>query len=67
MSTTRWTIRSVDDDVIHAVQALQIYSGASLGEIVSRALRHGIPATQTELLARQPIDLDYLRFVTKLT
>jgi hypothetical protein len=61
MTTSRWTIRGVNADIIRKVQALQSRSGASLGEIVSRALRHGIPAIQSDLIARQPTALEYLK------
>lgn len=65
MTTSRWTIRAVDDDVVRDVQALQSRSGASLGEIVSRALQHGIPTVQDELGVRQPTALERLKALVR--
>jgi len=66
MDKVRWTIRSVEADVIREVQRLHLLSGSSLGQIVSRALQHGLPAVRSELLRRQTAGHGYLKFLAKL-
>lgn len=51
MSFVRWTVRSVDGEIVGRVRALQGRTGATLGEIVSLALRHGLAAAEAELAA----------------
>jgi hypothetical protein len=54
MTITRWTIRGVEDAVIEQVRAAHYRTGFRLGEIVSAAIRLGLPAALAELLARAP-------------
>lgn len=54
LTMPRWTIRAVDPAIIGRVQSIQDQTGASLGEIVSLAIAHGLRAARTELARRQP-------------
>lgn len=63
MRTVRWTVRSVDAEAIAAVQAVQRSTGASLGRIVSEAIRRGLPEATMALQA----EYEYRAFAAKLT
>jgi hypothetical protein len=54
MAITRWTIRGVEQAVIEQVRDARRGSGFRLGEIVSAAIRLGLPAALAELRAHGP-------------
>ena len=54
MTTTRWTIRGVEDAVIEQVRAVHRRTGFRLGRIVSAAIRLGLPAALAELRDHAP-------------
>ncbi len=66
MSRMRWTVRSVDYDLIQQVRALHEHTGNSLGEIVSASLRHGLAAARSELVARPPTILEQVQSLLKI-
>ena len=42
----RWTIRGVDPDAVYVIQAIRTETGASLGAILSEAIRYGQAAAR---------------------
>jgi hypothetical protein len=51
---TRWTIRSVDEEIVEWVRELQARTGCGLGHIVSLALWYGLAAAERDLLDQPP-------------
>jgi hypothetical protein len=54
MTAEKWTIRGVNPAVIDQVRAIQAETGLALGEIVSVAIKLGIPSAVAELRSRHP-------------
>jgi hypothetical protein len=54
MTKKRWTVRSMDPEMIERVRSLQAKSGAGLGEIVSLAICYGLDSVHFLLAQRQP-------------
>jgi hypothetical protein len=55
MGMTRWTVRSVNNEAVEAVRALQAETGVGLGEILSVVIRCGLDGARKEL-ARKPFE-----------
>jgi hypothetical protein len=54
VTITRWTIRGVEDALIEQVRAIHRRTGFRFGQIVSAAIRLGLPAALAELRAHGP-------------
>jgi hypothetical protein len=54
MAITRWTIRGVEQAVIEQVRDAYRRTGFRLGQIVSAAIRLGLPAAVAELREQDP-------------
>jgi hypothetical protein len=55
VAITRWTIRGVEHAVIEQVRAAHRRTGFRFGQIVSAAIRLGLPAALAELRNHAPI------------
>ncbi len=48
----RWTVRGVDTEAVDAIRAICAQTGASLGAILSEAIRHGHAAARRRFAPR---------------